>query len=98
MTQIDAIFRNGVFKPLQEVNLPENQRVRLSVQPFEPGDIKPGLPKYNSGNNDHRRARLLPRQHPGHRRGPTAMSDTVVDSSVAAKWILPETDSVQAGG
>src|SRR5258708_4934736 len=25
-----------------------------------------------------------------------AMSDTVVDSSVAAKWILPEADSAQA--
>jgi len=24
------------------------------------------------------------------------MSDTVVDSSVAAKWILPESDSAQA--
>jgi predicted nucleic acid-binding protein len=24
------------------------------------------------------------------------MSDTVVDSSVAAKWILPEADSAQA--
>jgi predicted DNA-binding antitoxin AbrB/MazE fold protein len=38
MTQVDAIYQNGVFKPIQEVGLPENQRVRLSVQPIEVGD------------------------------------------------------------
>ena len=40
MTQVDAIYQNGVFKPLQEVGLPENQRVRLSVQPVEVGDVR----------------------------------------------------------
>ena len=39
MTQVDAIYQNGVFKPLQELELPENQRVRLSVQPVESGDV-----------------------------------------------------------
>ena len=39
MTQVDAIYQNGVFKPLQELGLPENQRVRLSVQPVEAGDV-----------------------------------------------------------
>lgn len=29
---IEAIFQNGVFKPVKEVNLPENQRVFLSIQ------------------------------------------------------------------
>lgn len=32
MTQIEAIYQNGVFRPLKEVRLPENQRVQLSVQ------------------------------------------------------------------
>src|SRR6266567_4268722 len=44
----------------------------------------------------YRRARLLPRQHCQHRRGSAAMSDTVVDSSVVAKWIIAEPDSAQA--
>ena len=29
---IEAIFENGVFRPLQPVNLPENARVQVSVQ------------------------------------------------------------------
>jgi hypothetical protein len=33
MTQtIDAIFENGVFRPLQSVALPEQQRVRLQFE------------------------------------------------------------------
>ena len=32
MSQIDAIFRHGVFEPMEPVNLPEEQRVRLSVE------------------------------------------------------------------
>ena len=40
MTQVDAIYQNGVFKPLQDIGLPENQRVRLSVQPVEAGDVR----------------------------------------------------------
>ena len=43
MTQVDAIYQNGVFKPLQDVGLPENQRVRLSVQPAEAGDLQAWL-------------------------------------------------------
>lgn len=31
----EAIFTNGVLKPLQEVMLPENQRVRLIIEPVE---------------------------------------------------------------
>ena len=27
MSQVDAIYQNGVFKPLQDVGLPERQRV-----------------------------------------------------------------------
>ena len=43
MTQIDAIYQNGVFKPLQEIGLPENQRVRLNVQPVEVGNVRAWL-------------------------------------------------------
>ncbi len=43
MTQVDAIYQNGVFKPLQDIGLPENQRVRLSVQPVEAGDARAWL-------------------------------------------------------
>lgn len=32
MTQIEAIYRHGVFQPLAPVALEENQRVRLSVE------------------------------------------------------------------
>jgi predicted DNA-binding antitoxin AbrB/MazE fold protein len=38
MTEVDAIYRNGVFKPLSDVGLSENQRVRLSFQPLEVAD------------------------------------------------------------
>jgi predicted DNA-binding antitoxin AbrB/MazE fold protein len=43
MTQVDAIYQNGVFKPLQDVGLPDNQRVRLSVQPVEANDVRAWL-------------------------------------------------------
>ena len=29
MSQVEAIYRKGVFEPLEPVNLPDNQRVRL---------------------------------------------------------------------
>ena len=32
MSQIEAIYRHGVFQPLEPVELEENQRVRLNVQ------------------------------------------------------------------
>ena len=38
MNQIEAIYQGGVFKPLDAVRLPENQRVRLSVQPVQAND------------------------------------------------------------
>ena len=31
MTQVEAIYQDGVFKPLQDVGLADNQRVRLSI-------------------------------------------------------------------
>jgi len=43
MTQVDAIYQDGVFKPLQTVELPENRRVRLSIQPLEPNNVRAWL-------------------------------------------------------
>ncbi len=39
MNQIDAIFQNGVFKPLGPVELKENEHVRLSVEPVARPDL-----------------------------------------------------------
>ncbi|HLN29730.1 MAG TPA: antitoxin family protein [Gemmataceae bacterium] len=39
MTQVEAIFQSGVFRPLSEVGLAENQRVRLSIQPLDRVDV-----------------------------------------------------------
>jgi len=43
MTHVEAIYQDGVFKPLQSVGLPENQRVRLSVQPVNTDDARAWL-------------------------------------------------------
>ncbi len=43
MSQIEAIYQNGVFKPLGKVDLPDNQRVLLSIQTDQPGDWKAWL-------------------------------------------------------
>jgi predicted DNA-binding antitoxin AbrB/MazE fold protein len=39
MSHVEAIYHNGVFQPVQEVKLPENQRVRLSIEPVADDDI-----------------------------------------------------------
>jgi predicted DNA-binding antitoxin AbrB/MazE fold protein len=33
MSQIEAIYRHGVFQPLQPVDLQEDQRVTLKIEP-----------------------------------------------------------------
>ena len=43
MTRVDAIYQDGVFKPLQTVELPENRRVRLSIQPVEADNVRAWL-------------------------------------------------------
>jgi predicted DNA-binding antitoxin AbrB/MazE fold protein len=35
---VDAIFQGGVFKPLGEVKLAENQKVRLNIEPWDRQD------------------------------------------------------------
>lgn len=39
MSQFEAIYQNGVFKPQGNVGLPENQRVRLNVELLDTGDV-----------------------------------------------------------
>lgn len=34
MERIEAVFADGDFRPLESVSLPENQRVRISVEPI----------------------------------------------------------------
>ena len=38
MTQIDAVYRGGVFEPLEPVSLPDDQHVRLSIHPCSSQD------------------------------------------------------------
>jgi len=43
MPQIEAIYQGGVFKPLGAVTLPENQRVRLNIQPLGADEVNAWL-------------------------------------------------------
>lgn len=36
MTTVEAIYQGGAFRPVEPVDLPENQRVRLSIAPVWP--------------------------------------------------------------
>ena len=38
MTRVDAIYQDGVFRPLEPVCFVENQRVALSVEPVRRKD------------------------------------------------------------
>ena len=42
-TTVEAIYQGGVFKPVEEVILPENQRVRLQVDPVPVTDFRAWL-------------------------------------------------------
>ena len=43
MSQIEAIYRHGVFEPLEPVDLKDEQRVRLSIEPAEKEAIEAWL-------------------------------------------------------
>ncbi len=39
MTQIEAVYQDGVFKPVEQVALPQNQRVRLTVESVSGNEV-----------------------------------------------------------
>ena len=43
MMTIEAIFQNGVFRPLAAVPIPENRRVRITL---DEGDVDPKMPPH----------------------------------------------------
>ncbi|MCI0639702.1 MAG: antitoxin family protein [Gemmataceae bacterium] len=43
MPTVEAIYVSGVFKPLADVQLPENQRVRLIVEAMPTPTVGPWL-------------------------------------------------------
>jgi predicted DNA-binding antitoxin AbrB/MazE fold protein len=45
MTHVPAIFQGGVFRPLGPVDLRENQRVELSIQPITVESVRAWLDK-----------------------------------------------------
>jgi predicted DNA-binding antitoxin AbrB/MazE fold protein len=57
MSQIEAIYRHGVFEPLEPVNLPEEQRVRLSIEPAEKETVEAWLERVQK-----RQAEIFQRQ------------------------------------
>jgi predicted DNA-binding antitoxin AbrB/MazE fold protein len=54
MTHVEAIYEGGVFRPVEAVQLPENQRVRLSIQPIRAEEAQAWLLRVQE-----RRQRLL---------------------------------------
>ena len=38
MTTVDAIYKDGVFQPTERIALPDDSRVRLSIEPVPPSD------------------------------------------------------------
>ena len=53
---IEAVFENGVFKPLQPVDLKEGQHVKVALPPTVVGNVTPeeeeGLRTFGYGIND----------------------------------------------
>lgn len=60
MKTFQAVYANGVLKPSEPVDLPENCRVEIEVRETPPADEKPGLDevygimakRFNSGESD----------------------------------------------
>lgn len=47
-TQVEATFTNGILKPDQPLSLPEQTRVRLTVEPIEEWSRNTALQAWNS--------------------------------------------------
>jgi predicted DNA-binding antitoxin AbrB/MazE fold protein len=39
ITTVEAVYQGGVFKPIRPVDLPENQRVQVQVNPVRAEDV-----------------------------------------------------------
>jgi predicted DNA-binding antitoxin AbrB/MazE fold protein len=60
MNSIHAVFENGVFRPVGQVNLPDPCEVEFEPRLVQPGSASPGLDevyailaeRYASGEND----------------------------------------------
>jgi predicted DNA-binding antitoxin AbrB/MazE fold protein len=68
MSQIEAIYRHGVFEPLEPVDLKEEQRVRLSIEPADKAAIEEWLIRVRALQKeilDRRGGEPLPDSTPG---------------------------------
>ena len=52
MNPIHAIYRHGVFEPLEPVDLAEEQHVRLSIEPAEKEAIETWLERFKRRHAD----------------------------------------------
>ena len=96
MGQIEAVFKDGVFKPLGQIALPQNQRVRLTVESVPGGEVLAWLEEVRKAQQPIVAAHGFLPDSARDCTGSAAVSDVIVDSSVVAKWILPEADSAHA--
>jgi predicted DNA-binding antitoxin AbrB/MazE fold protein len=66
MSHIEAIYRHGVFEPLEPVNLQEEQRVRLSIEPAEKETLEAWLERVRELREAiYQRQGFLPDSTPG---------------------------------
>ena len=54
MTHVEAVYEDGVFRPVKDVALPEHQRVHLSIEPIRAEEAQAWLQRVQQ-----RRQRLL---------------------------------------
>lgn len=59
-TQIEAVYENGVFRPLQPLTLAEHERVLLTVSPCEDEDCEKTLAAIRAGLEDIKAGKTLP--------------------------------------
>lgn len=85
----DAVYQDGVFKPLTPVTFKENQRVFLEIEPAVEQDVKAWLEETDRLREQIKAKYGILPDGAGHRRGPHEMSNLVVDSCVIAKWACP---------
>ncbi|MGA2065729.1 MAG: antitoxin family protein [Thermoguttaceae bacterium] len=66
MSRIEAVYQDGVFRPLGQVGLPQNQRVRLTVESLPGTDLSEWLEEVHEVQQQITSARgFLPGSTPG---------------------------------